>query len=317
MMPVPYVSINPSKKREVQVVLTYNLDMKIYVIGNGFDIAHGLKTSYADYLLYIKEHANKDNGWGIILEYYPKDHEFWSDAETNICNINRQRFLEPKRAFPDFCDLDVLLRKIRESFAKFILEVESHVADIKPKFTLDRNAIYITFNYTDVLEEVYKIPNNKVIHLHNSVYNSAMKYLFNIDADEIVLGHGPNYRHFVFWADQIIGNDKDYISFRNNTLKNTSSIIAKYGIQEILLRIQKYVDEVVFYGFSFSPNDQEYVQTIAMCLPLPITKYKLYYFVKDGEIEENVIERFTNNMIKCAFDINKTTMINCKDVLAF
>ena len=39
--------------------------------------------------------------------------------------------------------------------------------------------------------------------------------------------------------------------------------------------------------------------------------------MKDDEIEENVIERFTNNMIKCAFDINKTTMINCKDVLAF
>ena len=51
--------------------------MKIYVIGNRFDIARGLKTSYTDYLLYIKEHANKDNGWGIILEYYSKDHEFY------------------------------------------------------------------------------------------------------------------------------------------------------------------------------------------------------------------------------------------------
>lgn len=54
-----------------------------------------------------------------------------------------------------------------------------------------------------------------------------------------------------------------------------------------------------------------------MCLPLPRTKYKLYYYVKDGELEENVIERFVDNMLKCAFDINKITMINCKDVSEF
>ena len=54
-MPVPYVSINPSKKREVQAILDYNFDMKLYVIGNGFDLAHGMETSYGKYLSYVKQ----------------------------------------------------------------------------------------------------------------------------------------------------------------------------------------------------------------------------------------------------------------------
>ena len=84
--------------------------MKLYVIGNGFDLAHGLKTSYHDYYSFVKDNANKENGWDIILDYYPKDHEFWSDAETNICLIDRNRFLEQKRVF-NITDIDILLVK--------------------------------------------------------------------------------------------------------------------------------------------------------------------------------------------------------------
>lgn len=287
--------------------------MKVYVIGNGFDLAHNLHTSYHHYREYIKKHADKNNGWGVILEYYPEDHEFWSDAETNICKINRERFLEPKLAFY-FSDLDVLFAKIHESFERFIIDNEKTIDTSQQLFKFDEDALYLTFNYTSVLEEVYKIPSEKIIHLHNTAGDAVLRRYFNLDSNEIVLGHGPNFRHYFFYSDVIIGGDKDYIAFRNKTLKNTGEIIKMHNLDLRLLRIQKYVDEVVFYGFSFSPNDQEYVQKIMMCLSLPQTKYKLYYHVGEKETDDYVIKRFTDNMIKCAFDFSKVEMINCENI---
>lgn len=290
--------------------------MKIYVIGNGFDIAHGLKTSYKDYLLFIKERANKENGWEIILDYYPSNYEFWSDAETNICNINWDRFLKTK-VFPNYCDLDILLKKIKESFTQFIFKQTAFISNMDPKFDLDRNALYLNFNYTSVLENIYKIPRNQIIYIHNTVNEAAAKFIFGIDADEIILGHGPDSKHYIRLPDSTTGKDKYYISFINATLKNTTSIIKKVCLKEKLSTINKYVEEVVFYGFSFSPNDKEYVQTISNCLLLPKTKFKLYYYVKNDELEENVIKRFKENIANCSFDINKINLFNCKGILKF
>ena len=56
---------------------------------------------------------------GIILKYNPENYEFWLYMEI------KKPFLEPKNVFPDFPDLDVLFNEIKESFAKFILDVGS------------------------------------------------------------------------------------------------------------------------------------------------------------------------------------------------
>lgn len=37
--------------------------MKILVIGNGFDLAHGLPTKYGDFLEFIKNNKKSDNSF--------------------------------------------------------------------------------------------------------------------------------------------------------------------------------------------------------------------------------------------------------------
>ena len=287
--------------------------MKLYVIGNGFDLAHNLQTSYSNYYSYIKSHANENNKWNDILEYYPENHELWSDAETYICKIDRKRFLEPKQIF-GISDLDSLFDKIKKSFELFIIEVEKHVDELSPIFHIDKDALFLTFNYTTVLEDVYGIQKERVLHIHNIVGNAVLKRYYALETDDIVLGHGPDFKHFSYWTDGIIGGDKDYIRFREKTLKNSNSVIKKLHLDVLLMTRQSIIDEVVFYGFSFSPNDEEYVRTIMSCLPLPTTKYTLYYFVKDNEKQDVVINRYFSNMIKCACDPSKFQMVKCNGV---
>ena len=38
---------------------------KLFVIGNGFDLAHNLKTKYSDFLEYLRQIINKD----VLNEY--------------------------------------------------------------------------------------------------------------------------------------------------------------------------------------------------------------------------------------------------------
>ena len=47
------------------------------------------------------------------------------------------------------------------------------VFDVKPQFELDRDSMYLSFNYTMLLEHIYLIPENRVIHIHNCLESDA------------------------------------------------------------------------------------------------------------------------------------------------
>lgn len=263
--------------------------MRLYIIGNGFDLAHGLKTKYSDYKKFIKESHNKD--WEIVLEYYPEDHPFWSDAETNICKIDPSRFIEMLRArklFKDFNDLDDLLKAIHDSFESFIISVERDVYQKEAMFKLDKNNLFLTFNYTTTLETLYDAKH--AIHLHNSAKEAVFKKFFGVAADDCVFGHSPIFSDFFFYADnRIIGDDKDYITFRKKTTKDCKAIWEKYDLFKFFLEHQNEIDEVVFYGFSFSKADKYYLQNIFITLPTNKTKYTIYYHLDDNENEEDKV----------------------------
>lgn len=288
--------------------------MKIYVFGNGFDLAHpSINSSYGNYYDFIKRNANSSNGWDIILDFYEKESDFWSDAETNICKINPKLFIEHKETY-GFSFLDILLNKIRDSFEKFMIEIEDKIIKLKPQFTLDTDSFFITFNYSSTLEEVYGIPTDKIIHLHNTTGDAILRRYYKIDEKELILGHGPYFEHYFFYKDHIIGGDKEYIDFRNKTLKNTTEIIKKTNLKLELLARQHIVDDVIFYGFSFSPNDKEYIELLSMCLCLPRTKFKVYYYVKENEIEEAVKDNIKNKVIKSGLGLHRVELIKSNGV---
>lgn len=57
----------------------------LYILGNGFDIAHGLKTKYSDFYKYLLE--NKDTQtflYNIINAYGTYDDEWWNTFEENL-----------------------------------------------------------------------------------------------------------------------------------------------------------------------------------------------------------------------------------------
>lgn len=177
--------------------------MKLYVIGNGFDIGHGLPTKYWDFRRYLKKwypdflvafEKNYD-----IYPNTPDDYKadmLWNEFETNLANINEDLIIEQAESMEMYLESgdigieDTLDQYFSKEF-KFIKLLAKYlkqwvrtirIRDTKARSTLitDDNK-YINFNYTAVLENVYSISSSNIIHIHGS-----LRY-YDIDPE---LGHG-------------------------------------------------------------------------------------------------------------------------------
>ncbi|MDH1365943.1 bacteriophage abortive infection AbiH family protein, partial [Acinetobacter johnsonii] len=77
--------------------------MKLYVIGNGFDVHHGLDTKYTSFGLYLKK--NYRDVYNLLLEHFgftDLDPDFpssmldplWSEFESSMSGLSTDSVLE-------------------------------------------------------------------------------------------------------------------------------------------------------------------------------------------------------------------------------
>ena len=187
----------------------------LYVIGNGFDLYHGLKTRYQHFGVFLK--GGKSEIFDCLLDDYglpdldeeDEDYQFdplWSEFEQSLANLDVEQVLENNShlianpSSDEFRDRDwhaleiemeMLVEKLTvdliKEFNRFILHVEYPELDERKILLLSEEAIYLNFNYTDCLERYYKIQDNNILYIHNK----ADKF-----GEKIILGHGFNPNNF-------------------------------------------------------------------------------------------------------------------------
>lgn len=178
---------------------------ELFIIGNGFDLAHGMKTRYADFKQWLIENNRID----VIHELqsaYPakmgKNFLLWSDFETALgqydikkvinwswedlflttVSIGGQRFESPQ-FFLD-TQLNDIINGAFTAWAKQIRLAENTV------YTLP-DALFLTFNYTDTLETLYGIPEKQVLHIHGRASTG----------DKLIVGHNRMIDPGKYWDD--------------------------------------------------------------------------------------------------------------------
>lgn len=157
----------------------------IVVIGNGFDMSLGLKSSYQNFIEYIKRKRkfNKDyelyNYNRLFLRRYENFNLNWSDFENlyeeTIRKINdrSQKNEEPQDVL-DIITLNSAIKKLEDDFTEYLLEeypkwieqkttplgnsgFNKFTETINPlleKLIRDENTYFINFNYTNTLENL-------------------------------------------------------------------------------------------------------------------------------------------------------------------
>lgn len=177
---------------------------RLFIIGNGFDLAHGLPTKYLDYRAFLKSSPENDDfcmrmentyGLGEFTDYW------WRDFETNlgvgdVFEMDFEMMAESTiddmitDAGEEMYDIESTLRYHFEPYYNFMNElnktvlqwVESiDITSVKPIFKRinAKDNYFFTFNYTDVLEDVYNIPIDRICHIHGSATDES-----------VMMGHG-------------------------------------------------------------------------------------------------------------------------------
>lgn len=256
--------------------------MKLFIIGNGFDLGHNMKTKYWNFREYLSNMypdflEEFEKHYRIFPSDSQKDKEeiLWNSFETNLANIDDDIIIENalqmdlglesgdigvyETLYEYFSDEYKYIEKLSKYLKQWVRTI--NVRDVLPRTTLINNesdAYYITFNYTAVLENVYCINPAKILHIHGSLRDYT---------DAPIIGHGNNQRIEAVKdlreqsecdCDEKKSSIYDVVlDYYTKTYKDVSRYLYK------LSRIaEKLIDEIIIIGHSIEGVDLPYFRTI-------------------------------------------------------
>lgn len=275
---------------------------KLYIIGNGFDLHHKLKTEYKEFARFLSR-KNRETYDALLMYYGLPDIDWsmghtnrlneWSQFESALSQLAFEEVLEhnsdliARPGSPDFKDGDwhtfqiemqMLIEKLTigliKEFQIFILNVDFPPLNKDLIINLDRDSIFLNFNYTETLELYYAVPKNNICYIHNKA-NQLDK--------SIILGHGVDPNKFIpqdpkapenlteeeleYWNQELTDSyDYSYSSAKSELLtyftksfKNTAQIIEE---NKAFFNSINDVDSTLVLGHSLSDVDEAYFKEI-------------------------------------------------------
>lgn len=249
--------------------------MHLYIIGNGFDIFTGFKTSYQDFRRWLQCH------YAFVYEAFESVYgfqniEWWNDFEVSLGKLNIKQYV--LKYTPPEKPWNEMIKEIREYHEKHrndpnmppslyqkypcadrliglfdILNycmkkwINSMTSIIDPKYVnIEKEySIFLNFNYTKTLELLYNIPKEQILHIHGDAYRS----------EKLVFGHN-SYTGGVYYPYD--GEKVAEVLERYH--KNPYEHIFKH--EDFFSEI-KGVQKIHVWGLSLSPVDIEYLEWIS------------------------------------------------------
>ncbi len=256
--------------------------MKLYIIGNGFDLMHGLPSSYWNFREYLKD---TNSAYLADLEQlfhiYPESqaialkNSLWKEFESNLSgSVDESLFIDAYEYDWGLESGNVGIEQtaddlLRKQF-RFIEDLNAHVlswaeqidlSSAMKKKILRNDNLYFTFNYTLLLEKLYKIDRSRILHIHGSVDT----YYDNPP----VIGHG-DYEHINEIKEAVrranerreeirTAGNRALMEYLENTHKNTSEYIS---INDNFFIKLHSVKEISIIGHSLGDVDMPYFRKV-------------------------------------------------------
>ncbi len=296
---------------------------KLFIIGNGFDIAHDLPTKYSDFQNYLikkypeasdecleipqsstlpdGEESYDDNDMvGFLLKIISESEatgEAWGDLENTLGHLDFNECFDDWNPFDDDDD-DNEWRKVNTN-EDIAVKIRDAVPMIKKYFsdwidTIETFHAKSKINFSNLIN-----PNRDFFLTFN--YTETLEHLYNVknichihgkQGDTLILGHGNTTDYFDSYMNNHIGAE-DYLNELQLAMrKDTQSIINQH--KELFIKLGK-VDEIYSYGFSFSDVDMAYIRELCN-----VSKTEnMVWYLNDYDKDKFVI--FEDKLVKCGF----------------
>ena len=270
--------------------------VRLYVIGNGFDLYHGLKSSFADFKDYVR---NRDRDVFEGCEKLLPVSGDWSNLEEALGFVDSEELLSEGDPFlvsygaDDWSDsshhdfqwaVDKAATSISSSLVDLLTDwistVDAGSSDSEALLALDVDARFFSFNYTKTLADVYHIPKEQVCFPHGSIAD---------DPPNLILGHTwEAQERLEDQADEegdvrvteALGRIDDFFK---ETYKPCREIIECLSEYFTSLRL---VDKVSVLGHSLHEVDEEYYDCIIKSIS-PAAQWNVTYH-RDADLQRNI-----------------------------
>ena len=182
--------------------------MKLYIIGNGFDINLGLNTRYKDFYYFLKDkYPDFLNETGEILWAKKETDPLWSFFERELSHINFLPFAIYDNECSSNISIDGLYKmklngiftwkySLSEYFREWI--ARSYKTPSKKNYNFYDNDYFINFNYTPTLEDVLLIERDHILYLHGKS---------NETSEELIFGHGTDHDMMALYQELNLSKD--------------------------------------------------------------------------------------------------------------
>jgi hypothetical protein len=239
----------------------------LYIIGNGFDLNHGLKTSYLDFK---KNYAmSKPALWRVLEKFYGnklKKDLWWSNFEKMLGEVDYQHLANSRnggalghKVLEDFFSYN--LRFWFGDWIKGVNQREIRIISSAKRNDVIVDALFFTFNYTTLLEDVYQIDRDNIWHIHGSVLD------LQHDEHSIVVGHDSNF-------GQLMGleNTQEAQKVLSGKYIDDANVEVAKGAKDVKKRVEdnsgefikrySLIKHYIIMGFSLNDIDMPYIEKI-------------------------------------------------------
>lgn len=238
--------------------------MDLNIIGNGFDLFHGLPSSYYYFGCYLIDNNPEfyeeigkiyDLKYRNIYRTYPDiefdytvEDIFWRDFEKHLGDANEDFVLgtyedDLRLENPDPVDIemneDLAANNLVEHFANWVKNtldkkvnfqiINAFMNEGTNKIDFGQDDYFLVFNYTHTLQEIYNILDHRIHYVHGECKEE--------DEEELIIGHGNDDR--IEKIEKIIESYEEEYDFTQSSRNriNEYECLLRY-----LKRLRKDVD---------------------------------------------------------------------------
>ncbi|PBK03664.1 hypothetical protein CNQ84_13900 [Pseudomonas abyssi] len=249
----------------------------LYIIGNGFDLWHGIPSGLGDFKEYVQD---TDSDVYREVEEYLSAGENWNGLELALTELDADMLIDNLGHFMaayrdeawsdsghhDFQNevknvVDRLSKELQTHFADWVRALPVPTRDTTPQrlSRLDRQALFLSFNYTSTLNAVYDVARQQVLFIHGCATQPD---------DTLILGHAwsPSSRSSLNDRPGIEETDARLIEangiiddYFSSTFKHSADLIAQNAS---FFNSLATIEQVVVLGHSLSDVDAVYFQAL-------------------------------------------------------
>jgi hypothetical protein len=266
----------------------------LYIIGNGFDLSHGIKSSYWHFKNFV-EANNKPLFESLEKYFYPDD--FWSvfeealaDLDTDVIRDEAANYLQSYGA-DDWSDayhhdyqyeidqrIDIVTAQLKNEFTKWVLSL-SVPDSTNGVIVFKGNALFLNFNYTPTLQRIYNIPSERILHIHNAAVNMDSNLILGHGRKPSVKKDGTRQNDNEDSGDPRVQEGEDLISdYFSATYKSTEGIIQQHPGFFLTLKALKHI---YVLGHSLAPVDIPYFKEILKNIDVESTSWTVSFFKEE------------------------------------